>query len=136
MVSGFHLFSEGCDLILHHHEAWDGSGYPDGLQGQAIPVGSQIIAVADAFEAMTADRVYRPAMGVPEAVAELIARRGSQFAPDIVDVFVDILREQGLIPDHNDNCLGDKDPNGGKGEQSLPPYTGSLKQHNGHTESE
>jgi len=136
MVSGFHLFSEGCDLILRHHEAWDGSGYPDGLQGQAIPVGSQIIAVADAFEAMTADRVYRPAMGVPEAVAELIARRGSQFAPDIVDVFVDILREQGLIPDHNDNCLGDKDPNGGEGEQSLPPYTGSLKQHNGHTESE
>jgi len=110
MVSGFHLFSEGCDLILHHHEAWDGSGYPDGLQGQAIPVGSQIIAVADAFEAMTADRVYRSAMGVPEAVAELLARRGSQFAPNIVDTFVDILREQDLIPDHNGNGLGDRDP--------------------------
>jgi len=112
MVSGFHLFSEGCDLILRHHEAWDGSGYPDGLQGPDIPVGSQIIAIADAFEAMTADRVYRAAMDVPEAVAELIARQGSQFAPHIVDVFVDILREQGLIPDHNGNGLGDKDPTG------------------------
>ncbi|MCG2769318.1 MAG: HD-GYP domain-containing protein [Anaerolineae bacterium] len=136
MVSGFHLFSEGCDLILRHHEAWDGSGYPDGLQGQAIPVGSQIIAIADAFEAMTADRVYRAAMGVPEAVAELIARRGSQFAPHIVDIFVDILREQDLIPDHNGKGLGDKDPNGGEGEQSLPPYSGSLQQHNGHSEPE
>ena len=136
MVSGFHLFSEGCDLILRHHEAWDGSGYPDGLQGQAIPVGSQIIAVADAFEAMTADRIYRAAMSVPEAVAELIARRGSQFAPHIVDVFVDILLEQDLLPDHNSNGLGEKTPNGGEGEQSLPPYSGSLKQHNGHSESE
>jgi len=136
MVSGFHLFSEGCDLILRHHEAWDGSGYPDGLQGQTIPVGSQIIAVADAFEAMTADRVYRSAMSVPEAVAVLISRRGSQFSPHIVDTFVDILREQDLIPDRNGNDLDATAPNGGEGEQSLPPYSGSLQQLYGHSEPE
>lgn len=109
MVSGFHLFGEGCDLILRHHEAWNGSGYPDGLQRDSIPVGSQIIAVADAFEAMTADRVYRAAMSVPEAADVLIDKRGSQFSPRVVDALIDILRDQGLV-NHNRSGTGDVNP--------------------------
>jgi len=123
MVSGFNLFSEGCDLILHHHEAWDGNGYPNGLQGGDIPVGSQIIAIADAFEAMTASRVYQAAMTQPEAVAELVARRGSQFAPHIVDVFVDLLQKQDLIPDHSGIGRGGKDQDGGEDGQSSGQAT-------------
>ncbi len=112
MVSGFHLFREGCDLIHRHHETWDGTGYPAGLQGDAIPMGSQIIAVADAYEAMTADRAYRSAMSVSAAVGELIATRGSQFSPRVVDVFVDMLRDQGLIRDDGGNGFRDKDLKG------------------------
>jgi putative nucleotidyltransferase with HDIG domain len=74
--------------IRHHHERFDGRGYPDGLAGNAIPLSSRIIAVADAFEAMTANRSYRRGMQVERAVAELEKHRGAQFDPLLTDVFV------------------------------------------------
>ena len=74
-------------LIRSSHERFDGQGYPDGLAGQDIPLGSRIIAVCDAFDAMTSDRLYRRAIGVDAALAELKQHAGTQFDATIVDTF-------------------------------------------------
>jgi putative nucleotidyltransferase with HDIG domain len=84
-------------IIRHHHEWFDGSGYPNGVAGNRIPVGARILAVADAFEAMTSDRPYRPALSFQAAVAELEAGRGTQFDPAIVDTFLTILEEEPIF---------------------------------------
>jgi putative nucleotidyltransferase with HDIG domain len=75
------------EYLKHHHEQWDGEGYPDGLKGEEIPIGARIIAVADSFDAMTSDRPYRKGMDTDEAMNELIRCRGSQFDPQVVDAF-------------------------------------------------
>jgi diguanylate cyclase (GGDEF)-like protein/putative nucleotidyltransferase with HDIG domain len=72
------------DWVLHHHERWDGSGYPDGLPGDRIPLGARIIFVADAYDAMTSERVYRRRVAPQHAIAELERCAGSQFDPEIV----------------------------------------------------
>jgi hypothetical protein len=74
-------------LVRHHHERWDGAGYPDRLAGEAIPLGARIFAVADAFDAMTSDRPYRAALSWEVALAELVRFRGAQFDPRAVDAF-------------------------------------------------
>jgi putative two-component system response regulator len=84
-------------IVRHHHERWDGAGYPAGLAGHEIPLGGRIIAVADAFHAMTNDRVYRPALPVEQAWAELRLRAGTQFDPAIVEVFSRIVDEAGNL---------------------------------------
>jgi diguanylate cyclase (GGDEF)-like protein len=78
-------------IVRHEHERWDGGGYPDGLAGEAIPLGARIVFVCDAFHAMTSDRPYRRAMPPSEAVAELRRGAGSQFDPRVVEVFLDVL---------------------------------------------
>jgi putative nucleotidyltransferase with HDIG domain len=70
--------------VLHHHERWDGGGYPAGLSGDAIPLGARIIFIADAFDAMTTDRVYQDAISPEDALEELERCAGSQFDPEIV----------------------------------------------------
>jgi len=75
-------------IVRHHHERWDGSGYPDRLAGEAIPLLARVVAVADAFDAMTSDRPYRRAFPVAEAFAELVARAGSHFDPACVAAFL------------------------------------------------
>jgi putative two-component system response regulator len=75
-------------IIRHHHERWDGGGYPDGLAGEAIPVGARVVAVVDAFDAIVHDRPYRPARSPREAVAEIRSGSGSQFDPTIADRFI------------------------------------------------
>jgi diguanylate cyclase (GGDEF)-like protein/putative nucleotidyltransferase with HDIG domain len=70
--------------VLHHHERWDGTGYPDGLPGEEIPLGARIIFVADAYDAMTSDRVYRDRLTEADAMAELVRCAGTQFDPDVV----------------------------------------------------
>jgi diguanylate cyclase (GGDEF)-like protein/putative nucleotidyltransferase with HDIG domain len=85
-------------IILHHHERFDGTGYPHGLKGREIPVGARILAVADAFDAMTSGRAYRKEMPIEEAAAGLAAGSGSQFAPDVVEVFLKILERKGQLP--------------------------------------
>ena len=79
------------DWVLHHHERWDGSGYPDGLPGEQIPLGARIIFVADAFDAMTSECVYRRRVSPEEAVAELDRCSGTQFDPEIVMAFAEEL---------------------------------------------
>jgi diguanylate cyclase (GGDEF)-like protein len=86
-------------MVRHEHERWDGGGYPDGLTGKAIPVGSRIILACDAYHAMTSDRPYRKAMPHAEAMAELTANAGTQFDPDVVQALVGYLfgrRQAGL----------------------------------------
>ncbi len=81
------------DYILTHHERWDGSGYPQGKRGEEIPLLSRILAVADAYDAMTEDRVYRKALSKEAALDEITKNAGTQFDPDIVKVFVESIRE-------------------------------------------
>jgi putative nucleotidyltransferase with HDIG domain len=84
------------DIIKHHQECFDGSGYPDGLRGEEIPLGARIVGIADAFGAMTTDRPYRKALTTNEAVRELRKYAGIQFDPDIVQIFISVLREKGI----------------------------------------
>ena len=79
--------SGAVQFILHHHESYDGTGYPHGLSGEAIPLGARIIAVADAFDSMTTERPYRRAMTINEAMRELLRCRGKQFCPKSLDAF-------------------------------------------------
>jgi diguanylate cyclase (GGDEF)-like protein/putative nucleotidyltransferase with HDIG domain len=79
------------EWVLHHHERWDGSGYPDGLPGDQIPLGARIIFVADAYDAMTSERVYRRRVLPEQAIAELQRCAGTQFDPEIVDAMADEL---------------------------------------------
>lgn len=83
----------GAQIALAHHERWDGSGYPYGLAGDRIPASGRIAAIGDVFDALTSDRVYRPAIPVADAVAQMRADRGRQFDPELLDVFCDALDE-------------------------------------------
>ncbi len=83
------------EYILHHHERWDGQGYPGGLSGEEIPLLSRIITVVDSHDVMVHDRPYHKAMGHAEAVEELLRCSGSQFDPHIVTVFLQVLQEEG-----------------------------------------
>lgn len=85
------------DMILHHHECWDGHGYPDGLTKESIPLLSRIISVVDSYDAMVNDRVYRPALSVEDAIKELKRCSGTQFDPSIVNEFIRMLPEIGEV---------------------------------------
>jgi putative nucleotidyltransferase with HDIG domain len=82
--------------VRHVHEAWDGSGYPDGLAGEAIPLLARIVGVVDAYDAMTHDRAYRPALAPVEARMRLADAAGRQFDPVITTVYLGALHEQAL----------------------------------------
>ena len=83
------LGDEAAAAVRHHHERFDGRGYPDGLAGDEIPLAARIVAVVDAFDAMTSDRPYRRALSVRQARAELARCAGSHFCPDVVAAFLD-----------------------------------------------
>lgn len=90
ILKPLHFLRSVIPLVYHHHERYDGAGYLDGLFGESIPLGARIISVADAFEAMTANRPYRIAKPIPEALNILKEEAGKQFDPEVVEVFLDV----------------------------------------------
>ena len=89
-------FEDLASYVLEHHERWDGTGYPKGIKGEEITLGARIIAIADAYDAMTSSRTYNNVgLDKDEAIAELKKCAGSQFDPNIIDVFINgvLLRE-------------------------------------------
>jgi len=92
ILSSLRFLGDALLGIRHHHERYDGSGYPAGLRGEEIPLIARILAVCDAFDAMISDRVYRPAMEVSQACEEILKGRGTQFDPEVADLFVRLVR--------------------------------------------
>jgi len=93
------------ELVLYHHERYDGKGYPEGLAGQEIPIGARLIAIADAFDTMTTDRAYRPVLGIDYAISELYRCSGTQFCPVAVEAFVSRLKTQEALAQPNLEAL-------------------------------
>jgi len=87
IVAPIAFLSDTVELIRHHHEWWDGSGYPAGLEGEAIPLSGRIVALADVFDALTHPRPYKRAWSVADALAEIERLRGRQFDPAVADAF-------------------------------------------------
>jgi putative two-component system response regulator len=89
--------------IQHHHERYDGTGYPDGLAGEQIPLGARIISISDSYDSMTSDRPYRKPLTNGDAKGELLKNAGKQFDPKLVSIFLDVLKEMEevfLVKDH------------------------------------
>lgn len=93
MLQGVKFLEKASDLVRHHHERVDGNGYPDGLRGDQITIGAKIVNVADAFDAMTTERPYRAGLTVDQAIGQLETKAGTQFAAEVVEVFVAALRD-------------------------------------------
>jgi len=91
LLQGLEIYEEIADVVRHEHEHWDGGGYPDGLSGEKIPLGSRIIAVADVWSALTTDRPYRPAYTADEARTILKAMAGKELDPKLVDLFLTVV---------------------------------------------
>ncbi len=85
----FEFLKNAEDIILYHHERWDGTGYPEGLKGSLIPLRARIVSLADVFDALTMRRVYKPPMGVEEAIVIIASGKGMQFDPDLIEVFLE-----------------------------------------------
>jgi ribonuclease P protein subunit RPR2 len=100
IVAPIAFLHDAVDLIRHHHERFDGTGYPDGLRGEEIPLSARVFSVADSFDAMTSDRPYRGAIGVERALAEIQGGAGTQFDPEIVRVFVRMIEAGPSVDDH------------------------------------
>jgi HD-GYP domain-containing protein (c-di-GMP phosphodiesterase class II) len=94
IVGKFGRLREAVPVIRHHHERWDGGGYPDGLSAETIPIEAAIVALADSWDAMTTDRPYHRALEPAEALAEVRAGRGTQFSPLVVDAFFEVAARQ------------------------------------------
>jgi len=93
IVAPFEFFAGGTLVIRHHHERWDGTGYPDGLAAAAIPFGARIVAVADVFDALTSDRPYRAALSRDAALAYLAAEAGHTLDADVVAALLRLVRD-------------------------------------------
>ena len=104
------LLDLAASIALTHHENWDGTGYPRGLLGEEIPIEGRIAAIADVFDALTSDRVYRPAMSIDNALTTMRAERGSKFDPQLIDLFLESIDEFIEIrQSHPDPKPGDED---------------------------
>jgi HD-GYP domain-containing protein (c-di-GMP phosphodiesterase class II) len=103
LIRGIEALRPALPYILFHHERWDGSGYPSGRAHEQIPIGARIVAVADAFDAMTSPRPYRPPLSLSRALAEVAGGAGTQFDPGVVRAFLAAWSDGELdrfLPDH------------------------------------
>jgi HD-GYP domain-containing protein (c-di-GMP phosphodiesterase class II) len=98
LIAGVPSLSPALPYVLFHHERWDGGGYPTRRAGSAIPVEGRVLAVADAFDAMTSLRPYRRSLSAAQAAAEIRRCAGTQFDPDVVDAFLDALDAGEILP--------------------------------------
>jgi HD-GYP domain-containing protein (c-di-GMP phosphodiesterase class II) len=99
IVAPIRFLGGAVDVIRHHHEWFDGSGYPEGLGGDQIPLSARIFSIADCFDAMTSDRPYRDALQIEHALDEIRDGAGRQFDPDLVEEFLLLMEEDGSIVD-------------------------------------
>ena len=100
IISQMRFARDVAPIINGHHEYWDGSGYPLGLSGEAIPIGARIITIVDAYDAMMTDRPYRAALGEAESLRRLRIARGTQFDPDLLDIFVTLIENGMVVAEH------------------------------------
>src|SRR5262249_10573188 len=107
IVGRLHRLRTAVPAILHHHERWDGHGYPHGLRSDAIPEEAAVVGLADANDAMTTDRPYSSARSLDEATGEVVRNRGTQFAPAVVDAFLALVERtpELFAPDRADEEL-------------------------------
>ncbi len=111
IIDQMHVLERETPIVRHHHEYWNGGGYPDGISGEAIPLGARILAVADAFDAITSDRVYRKARSVSQALQVLIEESGRQFDARVVDAMVKWILEIGReLGKESDLAVADLQP--------------------------
>ena len=115
-------------IALSHQEKWDGSGYPRGLKGEAIPIEGRIVAVADVFDALTSDRVYRRAFSVEDAVQMMREQRGRHFDPVLLDAFMEVLGQTG--PDAREQLRSDP---AALVEKTLETFAGALERGDAET---
>jgi HD-GYP domain-containing protein (c-di-GMP phosphodiesterase class II) len=99
IVAPIAFLADAVELIRHHHERFDGGGYPDGLRGKEISIAARIFSVADSFDAMTSTRPYRSPMTVERTLAEIRGGAGTQFDPEVVQVFVDMIERDPPVDD-------------------------------------
>jgi HD-GYP domain-containing protein (c-di-GMP phosphodiesterase class II) len=109
LVATFPEFARGREVVLSHHERWDGTGYPRGLAGEQIPLGARIIAVVDTWDAMTSSRAYRRALDISVAMKEMERGRGKQFEPRLLDAFVALLRQRPELMQKHEEEVQDVD---------------------------
>jgi hypothetical protein len=95
MLTGVDFLRVALPVVRHHHERWDGGGYPDKLRGEEIPLAARIVAVCDAYDAMTSDRPYRSALSISQACRELLQKSGTQFDPRCAAMLVEVVAEIG-----------------------------------------
>lgn len=115
ILSVIGLPHEVASIVRHHHENWDGSGYPDGLSGDRIPIGARILAIVDCFDALTSDRPYRPRLTENDALKIVADRRATMYDPRVVDAF--------------SNLQGTVIPEAVQPAVRLPPVADALKSH-------
>ncbi|MFZ5623052.1 MAG: HD-GYP domain-containing protein [Gemmatimonadota bacterium] len=122
MASSFRGYIE--QAVRHHHERWDGAGYPDGIAGEQIPIGARIIMIADTIDAMMTDRPYRKALGLDVVIAELQKHSGSQFDPSLVDLVVNSVGIRRLLsgPVPSTQLLASARPRHGGSTKVRPSY--------------
>jgi HD-GYP domain-containing protein (c-di-GMP phosphodiesterase class II) len=96
LLQPLEILEPAIPIILHHHERYDGTGYPMGLKKEAIPLGARILAVANAFEAMVCERPYRQAVSISKAAEEISSHAGTQFDPKVVSAFLELVRSKQL----------------------------------------
>jgi response regulator RpfG family c-di-GMP phosphodiesterase len=101
IIENMEFLGGAVPLVRHHHERYDGEGYPDGLKAEDIPLGARIITVADSFDAMTTDRPYRKALTKEIALHTMITKAGTQFDARVVEQFIDLIEKDGFLPRHN-----------------------------------
>lgn len=97
IVAPMRFANEVAPIILHHHERWDGQGYPHGLCGEEIPIGARIVAIVDAYDAMMTDRPYRSSLGLTETLSRLRAGSGREWDPQLLDLFIGMIENGRLV---------------------------------------